>query len=47
VALEENFKNPSAEARLPFEKLIMIDGRYVDDLSIDEIAEFLVSQSVA
>lgn len=26
---------------LPFEKLLMVDGRYVDDLTVAEIAEFL------
>ena len=26
---------------LPFEKLLMVDGRYVDDLTIAQIADFL------
>lgn len=26
---------------LPFEKLLMVDGRYVDDLTVAQIAEFL------
>ena len=30
VALEENFKRRD----MPFEKLLMIDGRYVDELSV-------------
>lgn len=26
---------------LPFERLLMVDGRYVDDLTVSQIAEFL------
>jgi acyl carrier protein len=26
---------------LPFEQLLMVDGRYVDDLTVTQIAEFL------
>jgi acyl carrier protein len=26
---------------LPFEKLLMVEGRYVDDLTVGQIAEFL------
>jgi acyl carrier protein len=26
---------------LPFEQLLMVDGRYVDDLNVTQIAEFL------
>ncbi|ULQ46386.1 phosphopantetheine-binding protein [Flagellatimonas centrodinii] len=37
VAIEEDFKL----FRTPFDKLLMKDGRYVDDLSIGQIAAFL------
>ncbi len=37
VAIEEEFKL----FRTPFDKLLMKDGRYVDDLSIGQIATFL------
>ncbi len=39
VAIEEDI----AKKKLPFDKLLMQDGRYVDDLSIGQIADFLVS----
>ncbi|HSW12308.1 MAG TPA: acyl carrier protein [Solimonas sp.] len=32
-------------AKLPFEKLLMRDGRYVDDLSIGQIADFLAQNA--
>ena len=38
VAIEEEI----GKRKLPFDKLLMKDGRYVDDLSIGQIAEFLV-----
>jgi acyl carrier protein len=38
VAIEERFNRPG----LPFEQLLMVDGRYVDDLSIEQVADFLV-----
>jgi len=37
VAIEEHFEHPG----LPFEDLLMVDGRYVEDLTVDEIAGFL------
>jgi acyl carrier protein len=37
VALEERF----GRRNLPFEKLLMVDGRYVDDLSVAQVADFL------
>lgn len=37
VAIEEKF----GTRKIPFEKLLMVDGRYVDDLSVGEIAEFV------
>ena len=30
--------------KLPFDKLLMKDGRYVDDLAIGQIADFLAQQ---
>ena len=39
VSLEQHFE----QSGLPFEKLFMRDGDYVDDLTIDEIAVFLRS----
>jgi acyl carrier protein len=40
VALEEKFMRRD----LPFEKLLMVDGRYVDDLSVAEVTKFLEDQ---
>lgn len=37
VQLEEVFKRKD----LPFEKLLMVDGRYRDDMRVEEIADFL------
>ncbi len=37
VAIEEDI----TKKKVPFDKLLMKDGRYVDDLSIDGIAGFL------
>lgn len=37
VALEEHF----GQEGLPFEKLLMTEGRYVDDLRVDQIVSFL------
>ncbi|TJY56722.1 acyl carrier protein [Sinimarinibacterium sp. CAU 1509] len=37
VAIEEDF----GLSKTPFDKLLMKDGRYVDDLSIGQIADFL------
>jgi acyl carrier protein len=40
VAIEERFKHRN----LPFEKLLMTDGRYVDELRVKEVADFLCEQ---
>lgn len=37
VAIQEQFERRD----LPFEKLLMADGRYVDDLSVEEVVNFL------
>jgi acyl carrier protein len=37
VAIEEKFMRRD----LPFEKLLMVNGRYVDDLSVAEVSGFL------
>jgi acyl carrier protein len=37
VAIGEEFK----QWHLPFEKLLMVDGRYVDDLRVAEVVDFL------
>ena len=37
VQVEEVFQRKD----LPFEKLLMIEGRYKDDLNVGEVAEFL------
>ena len=39
VAIEEKFKCRG----LPFEKLLMADGRYVDEITVGEMVEFLDS----
>lgn len=39
VSIEEHFKQ-----KLGFNALLMRDGRYVDDLSVEEIANFVSSQ---
>jgi hypothetical protein len=36
--IEERFRR----RKLPFEKLLMADGRYRDDVTVGEVAEFLV-----
>ncbi len=40
VALEERF----GRRDLPFEALLMQDGRYVDDLTVAQVADFLAAQ---
>ena len=40
VSIEGRF----ARRDLPFEKLLMHDGRYVEDLSVREVVDFLESQ---
>ncbi|HEV8440140.1 MAG TPA: phosphopantetheine-binding protein [Methylomirabilota bacterium] len=37
VALEEHF----GQEGLPFEKMLMTEGRYVDDLRVDQVVSFL------
>jgi acyl carrier protein len=37
VAIEERFKRTG----LPFDELLMVDGRYVDDLRVFELVSFL------
>ncbi len=37
VAIEGEFDKRG----IPFEQLLMVDGRYVDDLSVGDIADFL------
>ena len=37
TAIEQKFDRRD----LPFEKLLMIDGRYKDDITVNEIASFL------
>jgi acyl carrier protein len=39
VAIEEDITHK----KMPFDKLLMKDGRYVDDLSIGQIADFLAA----
>ena len=39
VAVEGEFK----ERGIPFEKLLMVDGRYVDDLTVGDMADFLAA----
>jgi acyl carrier protein len=41
VAIEEDI----TKKKVPFDKLLMKDGRYVDDLSIGQIADFLVAHA--
>lgn len=43
VAIQEEVLRAPA----PFEKLLMREGRYVDDLSIGQIADFLAAQTAA
>ncbi len=38
VAIEEDL---DVTSKVPFESLLMKEGRYVDDLSVGQIAEFL------
>jgi acyl carrier protein len=37
VAIEGEFQKRG----IPFEKLLMVDGRYVDDLTVGDMADFL------
>lgn len=43
VAIQEEI----LKRKLSFEKLLMKDGRYVDDLSIGQIADYLAANSPA
>lgn len=38
LLIEDRFQR----RKLPFEKLLMTDGRYRDDITVGEVAEFLV-----
>lgn len=40
VAIEEDF----GQRGMQFEELLMQDGRYVDDLSVGQIADFVVTK---
>lgn len=40
AALEQEFGRPN----LPFAELLIVDGRYVDDLTVGQIADFLSSR---
>lgn len=40
VAIEQEF----GRGKLQFEKLLMVNGRYVDDLSVGQIADFVASR---
>lgn len=40
VAIEERFQRSD----LPFERLLMADGRYVEELTVDEVLTFLSEQ---
>lgn len=37
VAIEEHFKRRG----LPFEELVMIDGRYVDEIKVNDVVDFV------
>ena len=39
VAIEEKFQRKG----LPFESLLMVDGRYVEDLTVEQITNFLLN----
>lgn len=43
VAIEESF----GKQKLPFDQLLMKDGRYVDDLTAGNIVDFLAKQLAA
>lgn len=43
VAIEERF----GKKGMPFEELLMVDGHYVDDLKVSQIAAFLERQLTA
>ena len=37
VAIEQTFNSRG----IPFERLLMVDGRYVDDLSVAQVSDFV------
>lgn len=39
IAIEEQYQR----RKLPFEKLLMVDGRYVDDVTVGELVDFLTA----
>jgi acyl carrier protein len=39
VTIEEAFNT----RKIPFEKLLMVEGRYVDDLTVGEVADFIAA----
>ena len=39
VAIEQAFESRG----IPFEQLLMVDGRYVDDLSVAQISQFVAA----
>jgi acyl carrier protein len=39
VAIEQTFKTRG----IPFERLLMVDGRYVDDLSVAQVSDFVAA----
>lgn len=41
VALEQRL----GRRNIPFEKLLMVEGRYVEDLSVGKIADFLAAHA--
>lgn len=40
AALEQEFGRPN----LPFAELLIVDGRYIDDLTVGQIADFLAAR---
>ncbi len=39
VAIEQTFNSRG----IPFERLLMVDGRYVDDLSVAQVSDFVAA----
>jgi acyl carrier protein len=42
VALEEHFKYP----KLNFNTLLMVEGKYIDDLSVRQLVDFLAEKLI-
>lgn len=40
VAIEQAFESRG----IPFEQLLMVDGRYVDDLSVAQVSDFVAAK---